>query len=95
MTCSDTRSRNPGPRTKTYEIESSVAVITFSVASGGPQSANSYLGGHQVSTVQDAYAVTVMHDTCSYTVGRVLGSDFQQNVRFNSVHLCEVVGASL
>ena len=55
-----TRSRNPGPRTKTYEMESSVVAIMFSVASGGPQLANSYPGGLQVSTVQDAYAVAVV-----------------------------------
>ena len=76
-----TRPRNPGPRTKTYEMESSVVAITFSVASGGPQSVNSYPGGHQVSTVKD-------HRRCGsnarhrYTVGHDLDNNFQQPVCF-------------
>ena len=35
----DLYTRNPSPRTKMYEMESSVVAITFSVASGGPESA--------------------------------------------------------
>ena len=86
MTCtSDTRSRSPSPRTKPYEMESSVIAITFSVASGGPQSANIYPGpgGHQVSTVQDACAVAVMHDTGTQSTMTLIVIFSKQ---FNSVH---------
>ena len=65
--------------------------MTFSVASGGPQLANSYPGGHQVSTVhdhdvyavQDVYTATQVHSI----IGHDPDNNFQQPVcfKFNSV----------
>ena len=82
MTCtSDTRSRSPSPRTKMYEMESIVA-ITISVAFGGQQSANSYPGGHEVSTVQD---VAVMHDTGTQSAMTLIIIFIKQPVCFDSV----------